>query len=164
MKEPQNEEIGKKNPATTFDYNKLQEETTLVAIKRVWQLFGQNAELLVFKHSTTPEMIVENHSKLAQGILEILIECKVPERDMKFFIENFQVTMFQIFDAIGKQKNEIEKEFLARSIGSKNPGVPHQFSREYTTIGDLFQATMKIRKEQDPDGTNGSYFRMTEKN
>lgn len=148
------------SPFTQFNYDEHRDATTIVAMKRIYKLFGESGDLLTFDSKATNEQINAGYSAVAQKILEILIEDKVPDCDMKFLIESFQVGMHQVFSVIARQKQEIEREFLARTIGAKNPGVPEQFSREYVTFGDLFKAVVKIRTEQDPDGTNGSYFRM----
>ncbi len=148
------------SPFTEFDYNAHRDATTVVAMKKIWKVFADSADLIVFDSKATKEQIIECEAQVAQKILEVLIECKVPDCDMKYLIESFQVTFHQVFTVLGRQKFEIEKEYLARCIGAKDPGMPNKFSREFATIGDLFKKVTEIRNEQDPNGDNGSYFNV----
>lgn len=144
-------------PPVPFDYDALQERTTIPAMNAVWKIFGENADLISFNRKMTAEMITNNQAVVVQKILETLVAFDVPECDMKIFVESFQVVMFQIFDALARQKNELEKEFLARSIGAQDPGTG-KFSREYAGLKDLFSALMQVRTSQDADGVNHYFY------
>lgn len=147
----ENEEIKSpfvpETPEPKYDYNKHRDDTTREAIKAIYVILGENAELLAHRTEDTVDTIKVNYGKVAQKIMEVVIEHKVPDIDMKLLIENFQSTFHYLFNVIATQKNDIEREYLARSIGTRNPGN-NRYSREYATLGDLFSAITKKREEQ----------------
>ena len=134
-----------------FDYNKLRDETAVPAIKQIFKSFAENIDLIVYDSKEEREAIMSKQAEMCQKVLEILIENKVVENDMKYVVESIQTIIFLLFTGVAKQKMEIEKEFLARAIGARDPGTG-KFTRENATLGDLFEATTRIRKEQDKDG------------
>lgn len=140
-------------PPEKYDYNKLRDETTVQAIVSIYKVLGENAEKLAYSSTATPDEIGDRIDEVAQKVLEALVAHKVPNCDMQHLIENFQTTIHFIFKSIAKQKNELEKEFMARHIGARDPGN-NLYSAEYATLGDFFAALEKIRIEQG----NTDYF------
>ncbi len=138
----------------TFDYNKLREETTLPAVQKIYKIFAENASLLVYTQESTEESITEDLNKVSQEVI------KVPDADMQYVITIIQDTISSIFSGIVKQKERLEKEFLARTIGARDPGN-NKFSREYTSLADLFLALEKVRLEQDTE--ENQYFIVAKK-
>lgn len=136
-----------KSPFVQYDLNAHRDNTTRLAIRDIYKVLGDNADLLIFTTKDKLETIQENHSKVAQKVMEVIVKNNVPDCDMQLLITNFQSTLFQIFDAITRQKNDVEKEFMARSIGTRNP-ANNRYSREYATLGDLFTALTLKRSEQ----------------
>lgn len=130
-----------------FDYEKYQEETTNVAIARIYKVLGENADRLVFKKTASNEEVSDVQEDMAQKIIEILIDTKAPYNDHQYISDNFTVMLHTLFNIVAKRKNEIEKEFMARSVGARNPGTD-QYSKEYTSFGDLCTALIKVRVEQ----------------
>lgn len=146
-----------------FDANEFQSQTALPAIKAIYKVFAENVDLIVYDRyakETTVESINENYAKVAQAMLEVLVEHKVSNRDMQFVIQSFQDHVTTLFASIVSQKNKLEDEFMARSIGARNPGDGH-YSKEYATIGDLFVALEKVRTEQKDD--EKGYFYVSKK-
>lgn len=139
-----------------FDYNKLQDETTYKAVGEILKCLGRNAELFVFTHDTKNEKIMENFATVEQEILNLIIDCKVPNTDLQLLSDQLTTVIYQIFKGISKQNKEFEKELLARTIGTRNPGNG-KYSREYATLGDMFEALIKIRKDQG-DNTEDYFF------
>lgn len=139
--------------ANTFDYNKHRDETAVKTVTDILKILGENAELLSFGSKTTREQIQEAENVVAQEITMKIIENKVAEGDMQSVADSLTVIVHQLFSVVSRLKNEYEKEFLARALNGRNPGDGH-FSREYTTLGDLYAGLEKIRIEQkdDPHG------------
>ena len=138
-----------------FDYNKLRTETTLPAVKQVYQVLADNVDLLVYNETATVESITESLEVVAQKVLTVLAENKVPNSDMQFVITLIQDSIYAIFNSISKRKDRLENEFMARTIGARDPGTG-KLSREFATFADFFAALEKIRKEQDIEGNQ--YF------
>lgn len=139
----------------SFDYNKLQMETTFPAMKEIYKTFSDNVDLIVFNETATSESINEDIAKMAQKILEVLIKHNVADIDMQNVIDTVQSSVMSVFTVISRQKKELEKEFMARSIGARDPGTG-KFTREYATLADMFNALEKIRTEQDKE--ENQYF------
>lgn len=143
-----------------FDYEKYQDETTVKATILLLQCMGKNADLLIYNHDVEKDVMVENMSKVGQEMMNIIIDCKVPDIDMQKLTDMLGQIPFQLFKIISRQKNEFERELLARCIGVRNPGTK-KYSREYAGLGDMFQALIKVRKDQ---GNNDEdYYTLTKK-
>lgn len=138
-----------------YDYNQLRKETTLPAIKEIYKTLGENCDLLVYDENTTNEKIKDNIAKVAYEIRQVLIAKKVPDGDTQFLITLIQDSISAVFGDISKVKYEYEKELLARVIATRDPGTS-KFNRSFVTIGDMFSALEKIRKEQDKE--ENQYF------
>ncbi len=143
-----------------FDYDKLQDETTMKAIGEIWKYLGESHELLTFKHDTTGETIMENNNVVAQKIMNIIMENKVPDVDMPKLTDLMLSTIQGLFTIIARQRNEFQKELLARVIGTRNPG-DNKYSREYASLDELFQALIRVRKEQGDNAED--YYTITKK-
>lgn len=144
----------------TFDYNKLQLETTFPAMKEIYKTFADNVDLMVFSETATSDSINEDIGKMAQKVLEVLVKHNVADVDMQNVIDAVQGSIMSVFSVIGRQKKELEKEFMARTIGARDPGTG-KFTREYATFADLFNALEKIRIEQDKE--DNQYFIIKKK-
>lgn len=134
-------------PPVIFDYDQYQDDTTIKACVEILQCLGRNAENLIFKHDTTSEVIVEGMSKAGQEIMNIIIECKVPDVDMQKLSDRLTQIPFQVFKIVERQNREFEKELLARYIGVRDPGTK-KYSREFASMGDMFEALYRLRAEQ----------------
>lgn len=133
----------------TFDYDKLRNEETVPAVKEIFRILGDNADLLVFPSTASKDEIVAGTETVCAKIKEVLVSRKVPNADMAFLLRHFD-TIPNLFDAILKQKNDTEKTLLMLAIGSKNPGNGEP-SLEYSNLYDLFaafnEATKNLKKE-----------------
>lgn len=145
---------------SSFDYDKYQDETTVKATIELLKCLGKNADLLAYNHDVENGVIVENMGKVAQEMMNIIIDCKVPDSDMQKLTDMMAQIPFQLFNIISRQKNEFEKELLARFIGVRDPGT-QKYSREFASMGDMFQALIKLRETQ---GNNvEDYYTLTKK-
>lgn len=143
-----------------FDYNKYQDDTTIKAAKEIFECIGRNASLLVFNHDVDNSVIVENSSKVAGEMMNIIIDCKVPHSDMSKLSDIMVNAVYTLFTIISRQQSEFEKELLARSIGIRDPGT-NKYSREFASLGDMFATLLKIRETQ---GNNvEDYYTLTKK-
>lgn len=143
-----------------FDYDAYQDQTTVKAIAEILRCIGRNADFLVYTHDTPQEEIIDKMSTVGQKILNILIDCKVPDMDLQTMSDKLAQIPFQLFKLVARQSNEFEKELLARYIGTRDPGTK-KYSREYATLGDMFQALIKLRADQ---GNNAEdYFFIKKK-
>ena len=133
-----------------FDYNLHHDETTVKAITDIYKIFGRNADKLSFNSKSEGKEIGDNFDAVAMEIVQAIISNNVPEVEMQNLIESFQTVIHHIFSIIAKMKTEYEKEYLARSMGSRDPGTGH-YAREYATMGDLYKSLEKIRIEQKDD-------------
>lgn len=147
------------NEELPYDYDKLRDTTTVEAIKDIWKMFGENNEKLIYTTKTAFPEIQSNHEEISQKIVEILEERKVATKDMQWMVEQFQTVIYSVFDILSRRKKELEKEFLARSIGTRDPGN-NKYSAEMVTLGDLFTSLKKIREKQ---GDNGHDYFFIEK-
>lgn len=147
-------------PPTTFDYDKYQDETTIKANIEILKCIGKNAEILVFTHDADKDVIIENMSKVAQEMMNIIIDCKVPDSDMQKLSDMLSILPSQLFKIIARQNTEFEKELLARYIGVRDPGSK-KYSREFASMGDMFTALLKLRKEQGDNVED--YYTLTKK-
>lgn len=138
-----------------FDYNKLREETTLPAVKQIYKALAENVDDLVYGQNATNESITESIERVAQKVLTVLADNNVPNADMQFVISVIQDSIYAIFNSITKRKDKLENEFMARTIGARDPGTG-KFSREFATLGDFFTVLENVRNEQDVDGNQ--YF------
>lgn len=145
---------------TAFDYEKYQDETTVKAIEAIFKIYGEFASALTNHSKDSPDTVVEKQSVVVQKIQEALVEYNVPDCDMQYLVDNIQAITTMLFRSISRQKNELEKELLARVMETRNPGDQH-FSRDYASIGDLFLAVDKKRTEQKDD--EHGYFYVTKK-
>lgn len=134
-------------PPETFDYNKYQDETTIPAGIEILKCLGRNAELLVFPHDASNEVIMDNMNKVAQELMHIVIDKKVPDADFQKLSDMLQQLPFQLLTIISRQKTEFERELLARYIGIRDPGT-QRYSREFAGLGDMFGALIKLREQQ----------------
>lgn len=135
----------------SFDYNKYQTETTGKAMLEIYKVLGENAASLSYTNDSTTESINEGMHIVADKIRDILVDCKVPNGDMQKLMDTMQSTMGIVFNIIIKQKDNFEKELLARVIDSRDPGFPEKCSPEYVTLGDLFMAVKKLQDSQGVD-------------
>lgn len=150
----------KPEEVSPFDYDKYQDETTIKACAEILKCMGRNAELLVFKHDAENGVIIENINKVAQEMLNIIIDCKVPSSDMQKMSDNISQIPFQLFNIISRQKTEFEKELMARFVGTRDPGT-NKYSIEFAGLGDIFAALIKLRTDQ---GNNiEDYYTLTKK-
>jgi hypothetical protein len=138
-----------------YDYNKHRDETTIKAVEEIWGVLGSHGAELAFKVETDLKEVEDVHDKISQEILAILARNTVPEADLQFLVESIQTNVQMIFKSIARQKLELEKELLARTIGTRDPGT-NKFSREFATITDLFSSLEKIRNVQDVE--ENQYF------
>lgn len=144
-----------------FDYNKFQDETTIRAMENIFKTLGENAHLMVFNHDSDPSKISDNVSDMSLKLMGVLIDYKVPVRDLSKISDNIQQMLSMIFQEISKQKNGFENELLARTIKSKDPGN-QDYSEDYATIGDIFTRLKEVRTEQgDPNGEH--YWKIQKK-
>lgn len=143
-----------------FDYDAHRDNTTSKAVTAIFKILGENAERLTYKSDATTEKIEEAEGVVVQQMMEAIIENRVPEGDMQTLIDTFTVVLHRLFDTISRMKKEYEREFLARALNGRNPGDNH-YSREYSTIGDLYVALEKIRTEQKDDAHG--YFYVAKK-
>lgn len=134
-------------PPPTFDYDKYQDDTTIKACIEIFKCLGRNAENLVFNHDVDRDLIIDKLSAVAQEVMNIMIDNKVPDADTQKISDNFTQIPYQIFTIISRQKVEFEKELLARYIGVRDPGTG-KYSREYAGLGDMFTALYKLRDTQ----------------
>lgn len=135
------------SPKATFDYDKYQDETTVKAYAEILKCIGNNANILAFPHDADQNTIVDSNSKVAQEILNILMDCKVPDTDLKKVSESLSHIIYSLFSIVSRQKLEFERELLARTIGVKDPGT-NKYSREYAGLTDMFNALIKVREQQ----------------
>lgn len=131
----------------TYDYDKHQDDTTIKAVVELLKCLGKNAELIAFKHDAKQEDMVENINKVAMEMLNIIIDCKVPNSDMQKLSDTLTQLPFQLFTVVSRQKIEFEKELMARYIGTRDPGTK-KYSKEFATLGDIFAALIKLRETQ----------------
>ncbi len=122
----------------SFDYNKLRDDITVPAVIEIFRVLADNAEYLVPKTTTTNEEALENESKVAEKVKEVLVNRKVPNIDMQFLLNCFN-SIEHIFTAILKQKNQTEKVLLNLAIAAKDPGTGEP-SLDYASLDDLFKA------------------------
>lgn len=143
-----------------YDYEGHRDQTTVIAVREILKIFGAHADKLAYDSKATRESIEEAEDVVIQEIVLAIIQNKVPEGDMQTLVETFQVLIHRLFEKIARMKKEYEREFLARTLNGRNPGDNH-YSREYSTLGDLYKGLEKIRTEQkdDPHG----YFYLTPK-
>lgn len=134
-------------PPAQFDYNKYQDETTVKAAIEILKCFGRNAELIVFKHDAKSDIMIDNMGKVAQEMINIMIDCKVPDSDFQKLSDMITQSCYGLFKMVVRQNNEFEKELLARMIGVRDPGTK-KYSREFASMGDMFTALYKLRAEQ----------------
>lgn len=136
-----------------FDYDKLRDETTVKTVSDILKILGKYSDQLAYDSKATPTSVVEAEEPVIQEMILAMIENKVPEGDMDTLTQTFQVLVHRLFDQIARLKREYEREFLARALNGRNPGDGH-YSREYSTLGDLYAGLEKIRTEQkdDPKG------------
>lgn len=159
-KEPIESPYNNQPVPSKFDYDKLQDETTIKAAVELIKCMGKNAELIIFKHDTDSNVIIDNINKVAQEMLNIIIDCKVPNADMQKLSDMLTQLPFQLFTIISRQKVEFERELVARFVGSRDPGTK-KYSKEYATLGDIFGALIKLRETQ---GNNvEDYYTLTKK-
>lgn len=143
-----------------FDYNKHRDETMGKAVTAIFKILGENAEILTYKSDATTESIENAEDIVVKQMMGAIIENKVVEGDMQTLFDTFTVVLHRLFNTISRMKKEYEREFLARSLNSRNPGDNH-YSREYSTIENLYVALERIRKEQEADPYG--YFYNTKK-
>ena len=141
-----------------FDYEKYQDETTMKAIAQIYGVLGKYGEKLAFKRDTTSEQLIEINAEIGAEILNVLAENNVPDQDMQNIVNIVYQSFQAVFNVVVRQKNEYEKELLARCIGSRDPGHTDKFSKEYSTIGQLFKALEDKRIEQKSDGSDYFFF------
>lgn len=147
-------------PPNNFDYDKYQDETTVQATIELIKCLGRNAELLAYNHDVENSVIVENMGKVAKEMINIIIDYKVPDADMQKMTDMMAQIPFQLFNIVTRQKNEFEKELLARFIGIRDPGTK-KYSKEYSSLGDMFAALYRIRETQ---GNNvEDYYTLTKR-
>lgn len=139
----------------SFDYNKLRSETTFPAIKEIYKVLAESADLLVYDKNSTEESITKDVGSVSQKVLEVLIRNNVANCDMQYVINIIQDSISGVFTILSRQKGELEKEYLARTIGARDPGTK-KYSREYATLADMFHALEKKRNEQDTE--ENQYF------
>jgi len=143
-----------------FDYNKYQDDTTIKAISELFKCLGKNSDIIVFPHSADKKDMIDNYDKVANEMLNILIDFKVPTCDLQKVSDELSNIPFQLFQIISRLRNEYEKELLARTIGTRNPG-DGKYSSEYATVGDMINALINVRKSQ---GNNAEdYFFIDKK-
>lgn len=133
-----------KSPLSTFNYDLYRDETTRKAVVKIMQLIGENAESIVPTTSTPGEEIDAKFQDLSQKIMEVMIECKVPETDYKYMFESLQSVPYLLSEYIRKHCNAVQKEILSRIIGVRDPGT-EKFSFEFSTLSDLFAGLEKAR-------------------
>ena len=142
-----------------FDFNEYRNQTTVKAIEAFYMLIGENASALanISMEGASNEDIINFVDKMSRATMKICIENKVPDADMKWMMDKVADNTFAIFTAMSRQKNELEKEFLARTLGARNPG-DGKLSREYATLETLFTQLQAVREEQDVKGNQ--YFHV----
>ncbi len=139
-----------------FDYNQYRDDTTVKAVTEIFKILGKHSEKLSFDSKATLGTVNDAIDSVAQEMILTIIENKVPEGDMQTLIETFQVVLHRLFETIARMKKEYEKEYLARALNSRNPGDGH-YSRDFSTLGELYAGLEKIRTEQKDD-PNGYFY------
>lgn len=144
-------------PGENFDYNAYQYEHTGKAIMEVWRLLGENANRAVWKIGSTREEIQADIDFFSEKVMNILIACDVPHRDIQNMTDNFFGFLELIFKHPTRTYKEYVDELLAYTIKEENPGAP-LYDRDYATVGGLYRALHKAR-ELEPD----KYFNIQNK-
>lgn len=147
-------------PPEQFDYNKYQDDTTIASARLILKYMGDNAELFIFTHEEKQEDVIVKTSKGAEEIMNIMVETKVPQADMSKLSDILTNVPYAAFNIISKHYNEIEKEILARYMGVRDPGT-NKYSREFSSLGNLMEALLRIRKDQGDNVED--YFTITPK-
>ncbi len=153
VKKYESGEIPKESPfieQPAYNYDKHRDETTIPGIKAILKTLADNADKLIYDSKAVKEDIINDQSEVAQKVMKIIIDNNIPDCDMQFTIDSLQAVLHGLFSVITRQKEELEKEYMARTLGTRNPGDQH-YSSEYATLKDLFIGLEKIRTEQKDD-------------
>lgn len=131
-----------------FDLDKYQYDVTAKALNSIFKIIGEEADTLSFnKGNDTVETVTEKLNMVAKKFQDSLIDNEVPDCAMQDILDTIQTIMTQIFGIITRQKNEFQKELLARVIGTRNP-KEGRYDRGYATLGDMFLALKRVKAEQ----------------
>lgn len=131
-----------------FDLDKYQYDVTAKAILSIFKILGENAETLSFnKNADTAETIMDKLNSVSQKIQDSIIDNEVPDLAMQDVLDTINTIIAQLFNIMTRQKNEFQKELLARVIGTRNP-KEGRYDRGYATLGDMFLALKRVKAEQ----------------
>jgi hypothetical protein len=139
-----------------FDYNAMRDETSVEAIKAIWKVLGEHPEKLVSKTVPTEEEVKQfndNANFIEERIVEILIQNKVPMKDLPWLSEQMIGALVFVFGILANRKKNMEREFLSRSIGARNPGVGN-FDYEFSKVDDVLKALVDIREKNGDKGAD----------
>ncbi len=137
-----------------FDFNALRDQTSGEAIKAIFKMFGENSEKLECKAVPTEEdakNFGNNANFLEERIVEILIQHKVPMKDMEWLIENIIGFMVFVFGILKKRKEGMDKEYMSRTIGVRNPDAGN-FDIGFATMETMMKALVEIREKKGDNG------------
>lgn len=139
-----------------FDFNALRDQTSGEAIKAIWKMFGENADKFTCKAVPTEEdakIFNDSANFLEERIVEILIQHKVPNKDLEWLVENMIGFLVFVFSILKKRKEGMDKEFLSRTIGVRNPEAKN-FDYGFATLEDTMKALVEIREKNADNGAD----------
>lgn len=136
-------------PPVPFDYDKLQDDKVVPTMKAIIKIMDENADFIFFPRNVTKEEQEAGYGIASKKIMNLIEENGVHDCDLQFMIEKMQQVFFMLLSIVAKYKVEIEQEYLARCLETRDPGTG-EYSRNFATLADLFKAVEKKRLEQEP--------------
>lgn len=139
-----------------FDFDALRDNTSGEAIKAIFKMFGENSDRFVVKAVSTEEdtkTFNDNANFLEEKIVEILIEHKVAMKDLPWVSEQMIGFIVFIFGILAKRKKNMEREYLSRTIGVRNPEA-NNFDYEFAKVDDVLKALVEIREKNGDKGAD----------
>ena len=132
------------------DLNKFRDDTTIPAMKEILQIVAQNADVIVFKGQMQKADIDKAFDDVARKVMEVMIRNNVVETNTDGMFQYLQSIFYIIADNLKKQVQGHKREILSRTLGIRNP-QSDKFDVDYTNMGDLMAALIKVRKDTGDD-------------
>lgn len=131
----------------------LRDETSVKAIAGFYKVLAKHADALAYKHDATEESQTEVTARVCEEFVNVLIDCKVPNKDMQTIYDRVSADIYRIMETIRSASRSYERDLLARTMGVTNPVDTDVYDYGYSTLGDLYAAVEKIRTAQGVTNT-----------
>lgn len=135
------------NDVIKFDYNKLRNETTNIALMKVMALIANTPGLVTLEGQTSAqtEEQYKNIDKCSFQVLQVMNENNVRMEDFGYLFAQIKAIVTGVERCAILQVDEHSANLASKIMGVKNPGTG-EFDNNFATYKDLLDTVERFKQ------------------